>query len=880
MGYFNLSPKLIQDNKMHIVYPVNISESNEETDINSVHNLDDNTKTLDAACGAIWINRMDGCQEDAGFIHNSDICSYAYRCPSFYNTLFMYKPDSTINEDGYKANIANYKFWSYGHMLSTYAYRSPHFTDRSLSETARFISNESIRGKTLLYRLSSDVHIYDPLISSYYMDITEGSDRVKTFFYPSRLSAKYNIWPQMDDPKEDALRVNVDTMLKYLIDVDYEASRTDSYIWKLFDVSEDGCSKNYWWLPDSPSKISWYNANSVDVFPSYLTIESNGSALNERGSRSDYAQFLADHGADRICLNRLDSRNILSTTQDTAQDHSFDDVVKNHPYSLISMGDLTSCQEELTPPRWSRFISVISNAITYAFLNRTKYVKVYTSDSKWISVPYQDRMGYKKGAGYNVTIPDYGRGLYTAKYIAPLNVDHLVRQWNVRAVESRADGHQQYRQNKVLFSGCPIMSYRSARSGIWRLYNSANMINSIRWDHDRQNRKLTMQFENTADMMIDGVIPNKVIPAPPIVAEDEMDWVVDVKGTWDCIRGYYYYHELGTLHVTAEKILSNIGDEDAGSSWAPIWICTVFTTDTSIGSGGKITFYKTWKKQPESTRTRVTSFNNKDNVRSYIGSGASFWKKPNYVALTNRKAPSFDDADVIYYTADDTDDTDNANDTADTAAQNWWNNVDSYFVEGTPGFNKNYVTTYVDTNEKTHVSSFIAYVYECDPSGTNCLISSATKKDETKGWILESPDHGLSDSFPFEHDESCKVTRIKSEDGKNVYKFYVMLQDKTDPTKFVKTVLCEDKWEYDPTIAPDNVGVYQPKNNRFEEDRIGQYMPAMLSDYISNFSDKYVKTKTTGEFIKVSDLYTGRRYNCLLFRAANFHSVKLYNTNK
>lgn len=860
MGYFNLSPKLIQDNKMHIVYPVNIYESNAETDINSVHNLDDNTKTLDAACGAIWINRMDGCQEDAGFIHNSDICSYAYRCPSFYNTLFMYKPDSTINEDGYKANIANYKFWSYGHMLSTYAYRSPHFTDRSLSETARFISNESIRGKILLYRLSSDVHIYDPLISSYYMDITEGSDRVKTFFYPSRLSAKYNIWPQMDDPKEDALRVNVDTMLKYLIDVDYEASRTDSYTWKLFDVSEDGCSKNYWWLPDSSSKISWYNANSVDVFPSYLTIESNGSALNERGSQSDYAQFLADHDADRICLNRLDSRNILSTTQDTAQDHSFDDVVKNHPYSLISMGDLTSCQEELTPPRWSRFISVISNAVTYAFLNRTKYVKVYTSDSKWISVPYQDRMGYKKDAGYNVTIPDYGRKLYTAKYIAPLNVDHLVRQWNVRAVENRADGHQQYRQNKVLFSGCPIMSYRSARSGIWRLYNSANMINSIRWDYDRQNRKLTMQFENTADMMIDGVIPNKVIPAPPIVAEDEMDWVVDVKGTWNCIRGYYYYHELGTLHVTARKILSNIG-KDAGSSWAPIWICSK--------DGSDQIFYNTWKTRPKSIVTHAISYNGKDNVTSYIGVGASSWIDSSYVALTNRKAPHFNNYDYISYDGN-----------KGITAQEWWSKVDRYFVEDI-GINTSQITTYVGTDDRPHVSSFIAYVYECDPNRTDCLIYSTTKKDEKdKKWTMHFIDRGQSDTSPFEHDENCKVTRIISEDGKNVYKFYVMLQDKADPKKFVKTVLCEDKWEYDPTIAPNNDGVYQPGNKRFEEDRIDEHNhPAMLSDYISNFSDKYVKTMD-GKFIKVSDLYTGRDSNALLFRAANFHSVKLYNTNK
>lgn len=854
MGYFNLSPKLIQDNKMHIVYPVNISESNAETDINSVHNLDDNTKTLDAACGAIWINRMDGCQEDAGFIHNSDICSYAYRCPSFYNTLFIYKPDSNIDEDGDMANIANYKFWSYGHMLSTYTYRSPHFTDHSLSETARFISNESIRGKTLLYRLSSDVHIYDPLISSYYMDITEGNNRVKTFFYPSRLSAKYNIWPQMNGPKEDALRVNVDTMLKYLIDVDYEASRTDHYVWKLFDVSEDGCSKNYWWLLDSPSKISWYNANSVDVFPSYLTIESNGSALNERGSRSDYAQFLADHGIDRICLNRLDSRNIVSATQD----YSFDDVVKNHPYSLISMGDLTSCQE-LTPPRWSRFISVISNAVTYAFLNRTSYVKVYTSDSKWISVPYQDRMGYKKGAGYNVTIPDYGRGLYTAKYIAPLNVDHLVRQWNVRAVESRADGHQQYRQNKVLFSGCPIMSYESARSGIWRLYNSANMINSIRWDRD-QNEKLIMHFENTADMMIDGVIPNKVIPAPPIDAEEEMDWVVNVEGTWNFIRGYYYYHELGSLHVTTGSRLSDIGINMIAPSWTPIWIYTV--------NGGQVVYKETWKIQPRSASRRAISYNDKDKVVAYEGHDSGLWINPSYIALTNRNAPSINGSDVILYNA-----------TNDTAAQNWWNNVDRYLAEGTQGFNKKQVTTYVGADEKTHVSSFIAYIYECDPNRNDCLIFSPTKKADDY-WTLHSTDYGLSDSFIFEHDESCKVTRIRSEDGKNVYKFYVMLQDKADPTKFVKTVLCEDKWEYDPTLAPDSDGVYQPEYKRFEEDFIGPVMPASLSRFISKFSDKYVKTINDGKFIKVSDLYTGRDSNALLFRAANFHSVKLYNTNQ
>ena len=108
-----------------------------------------------------------------------------------------------------------------------------------------------------------------------------------------------------------------------------------------------------------------------------------------------------------------------------------------------------------------------------------------------------------------------------------------------------------------------------------------------------------------------------------------------------------------------------------------------------------------------------------------------------------------------------------------------------------------------------------------------------------------------------------------------------MLQDKADPTKFVKTVLCEDKWEYDPALAPGNGGVYQPENKRFEESFMGDPMPASLGRHISKFSDKYVKT-IDGTFIKVSDLYTDRSSDNkgLLFRAANFHSVKLYNTNK
>ena len=367
-----------------------------------------------------------------------------------------------------------------------------------------------------------------------------------------------------------------------------------------------------------------------------------------------------------------------------------------------------------------------------------------------------------------------------------------------------------------------------------------------------------MQFENTADMMIDGVIPNKVIPAPPIDAEEEMDWVVDVRGTQNFIRGYYYYHELGTLHVTTGQRLSDIGIDIITSSWDPIWIYSLVDS--------LVVHKNTWKVRPGSTSTRTISYNGMDKVICYIGTASGSWINPGYVALTSRKAPSISGSDVILY-----------NDTNVTAAQKWWNNVDRYFANQSEGFNARYVTTYVGTDDKPHVSSFIAYVYECEAGRNDCLIFSSTEKDG-KDWILHSTAYGQSDPFIFEHDESCKVTRIRSEDGKNVYKFYVMLQDKADPTKFVKTVLCEDKWEYDPAIAPNNDGVYQPEDKRFE-DFIGPFMPASLSRYISKFSDKYVKT-IDGKFIKVSDLYTGRDSNALLFLAANFHSVKLYNTNK
>ena len=61
MGYFsNLSPKLLQDNKMHILYPVNLAVSTSYKDTNTIHNSDSNTLKLEASCGTIWTDSMDG----------------------------------------------------------------------------------------------------------------------------------------------------------------------------------------------------------------------------------------------------------------------------------------------------------------------------------------------------------------------------------------------------------------------------------------------------------------------------------------------------------------------------------------------------------------------------------------------------------------------------------------------------------------------------------------------------------------------------------------------------------------------------------------------------------------------------------------------------
>jgi len=513
MGYFsNLSPKLLQDNKMHILYPVNLAVSTSYKDTNTIHNSDSNTLKLEASCGTIWTDSMDGRKSSVGFIHNNDFYSLPFRHPIFYKALSMF--NGSAEEKG---DISMYNVWSYGHMLSPAYYFSPHFADSNMSDVARFISTDSVNG-TPLYRLSSYINIYDPKLSSFYSKFTIGSDRVETYFYPSEFSQKYGLWTQeyiSGQPIKDELRVNVDTMLKYLVDVN---RNSNSYSWwSIHDDIRYGLSGYRWWGTWQQTR---FHPRFVRLFPIYVKDETTVS--NARGELEDFKEMVAwqkdmaprppeEFRPDMLGINDMSS--VYIQKHDVGENR-FEDAVSNHSIDLISMGDTGNPNpgEEK-----ARFVGICDNAITYGFVKNTNYVKIYSADTKWISVPFQDKMAIEYVPNnpifnaINYSYPEYGEGLYTDKYLAPRNLDMVIRSYNVYNVERRALGWQgsgyNNRKLKVLFSDNPIMSYMSSRSGVYRLYNSANMINSIKWITD-SNGMLVMKFENTADMLIDNVVPN------------------------------------------------------------------------------------------------------------------------------------------------------------------------------------------------------------------------------------------------------------------------------------------------------------------------------------------------------------------------------------
>lgn len=513
----NVSPKKVIDDEMHILYPVNLNDDGAVAGANSVHNCDRGAMKMDAMCGTIWIDTSNNENEKlAGFIHNTDANSFKFRHPHFYPALFLYKKQ----EDGDPANVLDYDVWSYGHMLSEKSYKSPHFKKSSNGEYEQpeFAALMNMRHESV-YCISEDNVIYDPLLSSYYIKPDEGSnDKITTYFMPSEFSWKYNKdkWKGLgvyNDGKERQtyLENNVNVMLKYLIDANNNIRENENHdidCWACFD---DNNMSDYWWYNNKQHSTT-YELNQVSLFPLYLKKDTPDNKCNERGGVMNigYYGIYADGNRDdcfRIKTTGFNSHRQRELPYNNKTKPYYDDFINYNVFSTINMGVFKDASQKS-----ARTVSICNDAISLAFMDEAKYVKVFSNDSKWISVPYQSRMLKEKDEisvnnliyESNIIIPEYGDGMYTDKYLSPFTLDHYIRQENLDMLEKRAKGNTEFksRAQKLFISSKPIECGRSQEKGIYVLYNSANLINSIKWaDGD----DIELEFENTAGVLTEDI---------------------------------------------------------------------------------------------------------------------------------------------------------------------------------------------------------------------------------------------------------------------------------------------------------------------------------------------------------------------------------------
>lgn len=502
----NVSPKKVIDNKMHILYPVNLNDDNNVEDANSVHNCDRDTMRMDAMCGTIWINTdNDSTSQYAGFIHNTDANSFKFRHPCFYPALFLYNK----SVDGTPSSVLDYDVWGYGSMLSEDSYKSPHFKKDSTSSiytVSEFVKKMNI-GANDVYCLSKDNVIYDPLLSSYYIK-TDENNKISTYFMPSLFSRNYNYNKDWDEVKteneyETHLEKNVDIMLKYLIDVNNNNNNNnnDDYIdsWSCFD--DGATNKNYWWYANNDK---CYKLMQASLFPLYLVNETPNNNYNKRGGKASIGYYYYKTGKfiGRDGFHRIKSTSANSHRQNGLEyndDIMYDTFTKYAVFSTINMGSFKDASQKS-----ARTVSICNDAISLAFMDDAKYVKVFSNDSKWISVPYQNRMlmysstksTYEDNG--RAIIPEYGDGMYTDKYLSPFTLDHYIRQANLDMLEQRANGESSMRSQKLFISSKPIECGQSKEKDIVILYNSANLINSIKW---KDGDDIELEFGNTAGVL-------------------------------------------------------------------------------------------------------------------------------------------------------------------------------------------------------------------------------------------------------------------------------------------------------------------------------------------------------------------------------------------
>lgn len=525
--YLNLKNDYILKNRMHVLYPINMYYDDKPHSANHAHNteyINDTPHLISAINGTIYIRSNN--TKIAGFIaFDRNNVAPSFRMPVFYHALTSYDGEPSRIHD-----IMNYKPFSYAKMITSDNYSSPHFTSKNRDAVAHLVDSDKV-GDNKLYYIGNDVAIYDPWFSSYYFKVS--GDKIHTYHYPSLF--RQSKAGDVDNVKSLELHVNVDIMLKYLADVEY--NNVDSYGADCNRIStQDVTQATFMCDPANGDAYTDYGYDCVRLWPLYLRKD---SSIYDTDMNHHKVLDLADKIA--CSPDSVENEHILhrvalpySINNNYSPWYVYDDrygsvspyTDKGMPIGTITMG-YTHLHNEHSKAIYPNapFIGLGNEVISFLLPGSGKHPKIFTKDIKWISVPYQDHVlgpDFPKGDNnrkkYCMWYPFINDStaagnedkIYTDKYIAPYNLDHMARQYNLgNASTQTSETLRHNRKNKLLVSKKGILGWTTADDGIYRLFNSANMINSIKWGKDAKGRSV-MVFENTSLLLKDNANPDQI----------------------------------------------------------------------------------------------------------------------------------------------------------------------------------------------------------------------------------------------------------------------------------------------------------------------------------------------------------------------------------
>lgn len=525
--YSTLTPQLIQDNKMHVLYPVNLFYNTAGSDNNSIHNSDADSKTMEAACGTVWISTnpddADADYTKAGYIHGTPDIDIQFRHKEFYPCLGKYEG---LDESGLK-DISNFTAYSYAKMLDINGYSSPHFRSSLLAGRGTpLVAATSYSGKRI-YSIDSDTIIYDHLFSSYYVK-PEGN-RLNVYYLVSKMRADYGTENESESTpaKQVALRNNVDTMLKYIVNA--TEIDDDEHVYnglRLYDDYDDDSNMGYMpvrTIGIMPVYLSNIDNTDMNVYTQRLQLNvwqrATSSYLISHNSNVPQSYVHLDHWR---FLNRQIWTYYFSDEDMRARNPAWTygtyTEMRRRPLNMITIGKISQTYinhnfvDDEQKLKGTTYLGLCDESISCAFLNNSAYIKIFSNDPKWKSVPFNDKTKFTNGHGSQTAISSIATKLplvhdedyYCDEYLAPYTIDHYIREQNLIEARKFEKGSVSSRKQKVLFSNKPIKCYTSQSSNVTRLYNSANLINSIKWGTD-ENGKHIMVFENSADMLRDDI---------------------------------------------------------------------------------------------------------------------------------------------------------------------------------------------------------------------------------------------------------------------------------------------------------------------------------------------------------------------------------------